>query len=751
MSDVRSDLAAAAAAVRPRPRSGVRAVLETLHREPEISAQVNIETQVLPPALVRGDGGWTLVGLLTESSPGSGVVHPPWGAIRWQWPSGGFLGIERWADRPAGAVGWHGDWPAPASGEYAAVLDAVDAAGPEPGERAISELFDRLREAVPAPGLGFYRSLGSIAGEPSRPADPDPESVKAWAREASGLAASYGLEPLRRRLDQLRAERSRGSFRASVVGEFNRGKSTLVNSLLRRDLLPTGPVPVTRSNVVVRAGDDEVVDIGWPGGRIEKRPLDADAFTGLTLDHDPSAVVVGEGEAGPDEPRVSVTVDDDWLRSLDLELIDTPGTNESRVDRVLQVRRAVVLSDLVVLAVSALSPLSMVERELLRDEVIGRHVTHVVVVLTMLDLVDPDEREEAVAALHARVSALSPRALVLHGPKAGDELRAAITQRAGLERASDRNRRWAVQVADVCDVLAQVARDAIDRRALDTDARAAAAAAAEAELRRTATTWEQLRLDLDGCRLRLMEAVTGAVTKRAAELTDQLFLELERSSDPRTWWQRDLPRRLRKELEGINAGLEGMAAKAVANDLVWLQKRAAHELGARVSRTTSEVRMPAPAPVTDGEVEDQTRKRRLTRLAGPAATVVALLAANVAGTGLPLVWTTIAGTGAAVLGEQRVSELTDRQRDEVRRLLHRAVVESFRGFELDADRTVAAVYAQLLDSLRADQRAWQEARLAAIAHERHGAAGPDWDALLTAADGLARTIRTGVDSTGGAR
>ena len=751
--DARSDLAAAAEAARPRPKTGVRAILASLHSSPETAQQVRIETQALPPALVQHDGQWEVVALLTEGQAGSGIVRPPWGATRWAWPSGTFVGIDRWAEVPDGVVGWTGDWPAPASSAYDAVLDAIDRAGPEPTATAAANVHAVLREALPPPAIAYYRGIDSApASDPGTPGEQAPltsDTVSKWARKTARTTASYGLDPLTAQLERYRVERARGSFRACVVGEFNRGKSTLVNALLGRALLPTGPVPVTRSIVVVRAGEEESVDIAWPDGRTERRPLGEHAFEGLTLDHDPSALSVGEGEQGAEEPRVTLNLNDGWLRTHDLEVIDTPGTNEGRVDRVLQVRRAVVLSDIVILTVSALSPLSLSERQLLHDEVLSRHVAHVVVVITMTDLLDPAERDEAVESLRARILGHAPHAMVLDGPDVGSALHAEIGTRAGSEWAADRNRRWALQVADVCDELAQVAREALHQRGLDAASRATAAKEAEGRLRRDATTWEQIRLDLDGRRLRLLESVVGVLNARTSELSEVLFHELARAPDPSAWWKRDLPFRLRKELQVVTSGLEGRVTKAVTDDVAWLEQRAAADLGARIRRTPPPVHVAPSEPVLDGEVEDLTRTRRLTRLAGPAGTLIALLMAQGAGAMMPLVWTTIAGAGGTFLGERRIVDLTDAQRDEVRRLLERAVTETFRSFELEADRTISGVYGQLRDGLQGDQRAWSEARAAALARERHAEGGPDWDALLAEANALASTIRTTLGERGG--
>jgi hypothetical protein len=107
-------------------------------------------------------------------------------------------------------------------------------------------------------------------------------SVPALLREAQTLAATYHLDQMTDAVEALERARVRHRFRVAVVGEFNRGKSTLINRLIGRDLLPTGPLPVTRAAVIIGAGPDDTVRIAWADGRREDRQVsDGDAWRGL--------------------------------------------------------------------------------------------------------------------------------------------------------------------------------------------------------------------------------------------------------------------------------------------------------------------------------------------------------------------------------------------------------------------------------------------------------------------------------------
>jgi len=59
------------------------------------------------------------------------------------------------------------------------------------------------------------------------------------------LAQDLGAEPVAEEARELAARVSEGRFYVACVGQFKRGKSTLLNALAGHTVLPTGFVPVT--------------------------------------------------------------------------------------------------------------------------------------------------------------------------------------------------------------------------------------------------------------------------------------------------------------------------------------------------------------------------------------------------------------------------------------------------------------------------------------------------------------------------
>ena len=70
------------------------------------------------------------------------------------------------------------------------------------------------------------------------------------------LAQELEAEPVAEEARELAARVSEGRFYVACVGQFKRGKSTLLNALVGHEVVPTGFVPVTAVPTVIRFGDE---------------------------------------------------------------------------------------------------------------------------------------------------------------------------------------------------------------------------------------------------------------------------------------------------------------------------------------------------------------------------------------------------------------------------------------------------------------------------------------------------------------
>jgi GTPase SAR1 family protein len=590
----------------------------------------------------------------------------------------------------------------------------------------------------------------------------DPADLRDLVRAAERVAADAGLENVAVRLRDNRAERDRPGGRVAVVGDFSRGKSTLVNRLLGADVLPTGSVPLTRAFVVVRplAVGPAVLDVRWPSGAAERRSLTADdPWHGLMLDHESSAVRVGEGQAGPAEPRLLLWTPSQWLSRVEVELIDTPGLHGGRVDHLLQTQRAVALSDVVIMAISAPSPLSLLERQFLEEELLTKRVPRVVVALTKVDQLPAAEIEDFVAWFKARIAEVSPGIAVVVGPGPAPAGAAALADLrdlvSDLAHSSDvirrRDRRLAWQLADACQAIRSAAQAAADQLREDEAGRHAAVLAAKQQLDGDDLQWNQLRLGLDERRLRLIEVVRDSVTTATSELFDNLDVELHRVTDIKAWWERELPVRLRRELKSLTHALESQISDTISRDLRWLDSEVARMF--TVTRTSTATRQVSPVAIRDLpdlKLDDLRRRRTLIRVVTAVGGVLGAVIAFASGVGMPAAFTIGGSAIAAIVAEGKADSKTEEQRTVAREHARRLLDDIVDQFREKLSTEVGRSYRTAFEELRAAEADWRTARLEALA-----ATGPapditTWTDIQRRVDDIAGQVPADLDGEPGA-
>ena len=181
-------------------------------------------------------------------------------------------------------------------------------------------------------------------------------TVASLAREMAALGdqpAAFAERALRL------AERSEAQrYHIAVLGEFKRGKSTLVNALIGAPVLPTGVVPVTSVATEVHFAQAR------PGARVvfddaTSRELPLSELARYVSERDNPANRLGVR-------RVEVHVDTP-LGAQGVVLVDTPGVASVSEQHTLAAKEALSDSDGAVVVLSVDAPLSEQEESLLAD------------------------------------------------------------------------------------------------------------------------------------------------------------------------------------------------------------------------------------------------------------------------------------------------------------------------------------------------------------------------------------------------
>ncbi|MHB8177131.1 MAG: dynamin family protein [Vulcanimicrobiaceae bacterium] len=194
----------------------------------------------------------------------------------------------------------------------------------------------------------------------------------AWLGQLEELAISVGEPELALRVRVLREQFDHRETNVLVVGRFKRGKSTFINALVERDVLPVGVLPVTGVVTAVHYGDIRV-RIRMFDGSEQDIPLDD------------VARYVSESE-NPKNCRQIAQVDI-WLptaRLRNVALVDTPGIGSTFDHNSASALQALAQADVAILVVGPEPPVGRDELEFVH-EVVGS-ASRLFVVFNKMDL-----------------------------------------------------------------------------------------------------------------------------------------------------------------------------------------------------------------------------------------------------------------------------------------------------------------------------------------------------------------------------
>jgi GTP-binding protein EngB required for normal cell division len=198
----------------------------------------------------------------------------------------------------------------------------------------------------------------------------------------AGLCERHGISALEDFLESTRLFAQEQTLNVAVLGRFKAGKSSFLNQILGRPLLPVGVTPVTSVVTEVQFGGRESAEIQYLDGRHDQVPLERiEEFTSESENPENAKQVA----------RVRVELPS-MERFRGIRFVDTPG-----LDSVFEHNTGTSLEwlpnvGMALVAVGVDPPLSQHDIELIRD--LSRYTPNISLLLTKVDVLEEGERRE---------------------------------------------------------------------------------------------------------------------------------------------------------------------------------------------------------------------------------------------------------------------------------------------------------------------------------------------------------------------
>lgn len=208
----------------------------------------------------------------------------------------------------------------------------------------------------------------------------------------SELAGQYDLASIEPLLESCRALASQREISIAILGRFKAGKSSFLNHLLQRQLLPVGVIPVTAVITEITYGPEEKALVEFIDGHVEQVPVDT------------IGSFISENQNPENQKQVSrVRVELPTLQRLaGLRFVDTPGLQSVLAHNTAASVEWLPNVGLALVAVSVNTPLSQHDVELLTE--LHQYTPQVSILLTKADLLSEAERDEVAAFISRQLA-----------------------------------------------------------------------------------------------------------------------------------------------------------------------------------------------------------------------------------------------------------------------------------------------------------------------------------------------------------
>ena len=205
----------------------------------------------------------------------------------------------------------------------------------------------------------------------------------AGLRDLARLASEAGAPRIASEATAVSERIAEGRFYVACVGQFKRGKSSLLNALAGSAVLPVGVLPVTSVATVLRWGERLGARVRFAGG--SWRDIRPEVLAAYVAEENNS-----ENKIGVEAVEVFVPSP---LLSSGMCLVDTPGIGSVFAGNTMTTREFVPHVDAAIVVLGADPPISGEELELVEE--VSRHVEDLFFVLNKADRLPADESNEA--------------------------------------------------------------------------------------------------------------------------------------------------------------------------------------------------------------------------------------------------------------------------------------------------------------------------------------------------------------------
>ena len=242
--------------------------------------------------------------------------------------------------------------------------------------------------------------------------------------QLEGMAKALNMEETQKRLVARREKLEKRCFAVGILGEFKRGKSSLINSLLCTEIIPVDILPCTATMNRVTYDMEPHAQLRMQGGTVKSIGLDE-----LT---DYVTMLDAEGAARAENIDEAIVYYPCKFCQNGVDIVDTPGLNDN--DRMTKITEEIIPKlDAVIMVMVPDSPLSQSEADFICQKLMTSDLGRMIFVVNKIDTVSEKNRARVVNVIKERIQQkVLQKVEEIHG-EASEEYKDAQKMLGGIQ------------------------------------------------------------------------------------------------------------------------------------------------------------------------------------------------------------------------------------------------------------------------------------------------------------------------------
>lgn len=451
--------------------------------------------------------------------------------------------------------------------------------------------------------------------------------------QLSDFADKAGYKDIAKTAKNIISDVHKQTFSVAVVGEFSRGKSTLINKLLGKDVLPVGDLPTTAMLTSIKYGENDSIRFSNNTNEQVGEYQVSEEVWDKICDNKSQDELANE--------KAFMSLDIPWLQDSGIEIFDTPGAGDLEEARAKVIGDALMSCDAAIIAISATSPFSMSEKLFIEQRLIAHKIPFLMVVVTKLDLIREKEREGVLNYIKSKLQTLKVEIPIIaiddsqicSQEKADEKIEAEdadcqkqqincidkikeliIAWKNTPERIKLIEKSMAAKAFSLLNILKEALKE--KKAIIDKDDNAIKKEVEDKKLKilQTSLVWENLRIELEGRSNDCVDYLFNQISIYKNNLIETLRKSLYETDDLKDWTTKIYPNKTRLELAKIATDLSSDLSSRLASDKQWFYKEVLNQFNVKLNNGISlgNVKLEAETPesfkvITNGSKEKSNK------------------------------------------------------------------------------------------------------------------------------------------------